>query len=134
MHQLCNEAVKPTEEEQWFLKAEGSIQAQVLTVPHFSCVTLERSPMFFTFQSLNLQTRTENEPIVEEFSIILVKHLTSRTGTQQRLNVVLVDQLCPTLCDTIGCRPPVSSVQGIFQARILEWVAISFSSSINPHS
>ena len=29
------------EEEQWFLKAEGSIQAQVLTVPHFSCVTLE---------------------------------------------------------------------------------------------
>ena len=103
-------------------------------MPHFSCVTLERSSKFSTFQSLNLQTRTENEPIVEEFSIILVKHLTSRPGTQQRLNVVLVDELCPTLGDAIGCRPPVSSVHGIFQARILEWVAISFSSSINPHS
>ena len=35
---------------------------------------------------------------------------------------VLVIQLCPTLCS-----PPGSSVHGILQARILEWVAISFS-------
>ena len=34
---------------------------------------------------------------------------------------------CPTLCDPIDCSPPGSSVHGIFQARILEWVAISFS-------
>ena len=31
------------------------------------------------------------------------------------------------LCDPMGCSPPGSSVHGIFQARILEWVAISFS-------
>ena len=31
------------------------------------------------------------------------------------------------LCDPIDCNPPGSSVRGIFQARILEWVAISFS-------
>ena len=36
-------------------------------------------------------------------------------------------QSCPTLCDPMGCSPPGSSVQGISQARILEWVAISFS-------
>ena len=36
-------------------------------------------------------------------------------------------QSCPTLCDPIGGSPPGSSVPGILQARILEWVAISFS-------
>ena len=30
-------------------------------------------------------------------------------------------------CDSVDCSPPGSSVHGIFQARILEWVAISFS-------
>ena len=40
---------------------------------------------------------------------------------------VLVTQSCPTLCDPMGCSPSRSSVHGIFQARILEWVAISFS-------
>ena len=38
-----------------------------------------------------------------------------------------VAQLCSTLCDPMGCSLPGSSVHGIFQARILEWVAISFS-------
>ena len=39
----------------------------------------------------------------------------------------LVAQLCPTLCDPMDCGPPGSSVHGIFQARVLERVAISFS-------
>ena len=38
-----------------------------------------------------------------------------------------VTQSCPTLWDPMDCSPPGSSVHGIFQARILEWVAISFS-------
>ena len=38
----------------------------------------------------------------------------------------LVAKLCPTLCDCMDCSPPGSSVHGILQARILEWVAISF--------
>ena len=36
-------------------------------------------------------------------------------------------QLCPTVCHSIGCSPPGSSVHGISQARILEWVTISCS-------
>ena len=39
----------------------------------------------------------------------------------------LVVQLCPTLCDPRDCSRPGSSVHGILKARILEWVAISFS-------
>ena len=34
-------------------------------------------------------------------------------------------QLCPTLCNTMDCSLPGSSVHGILQARIMEWVAIS---------
>ena len=40
---------------------------------------------------------------------------------------VLVPRSCPTLCDLMDCSPPDSSIHGIFQARILEWGAISFS-------
>ena len=36
-------------------------------------------------------------------------------------------QLCPTLRDTLDCSLPGSSVHGIFQAGVLEWVAIAFS-------
>ena len=38
-----------------------------------------------------------------------------------------VAQSCPTLCDPVDCSLPGSSVLGILQARILEWVAIPFS-------
>ena len=38
-------------------------------------------------------------------------------------------QSCPTLCDPIDGSPPGSSVHGIFQARTLEWVAISSSNA-----
>ena len=40
---------------------------------------------------------------------------------------VLVAQLCPTLCNPKDCSLPGSSVHGILQARILEWLAIHFS-------
>ena len=40
-------------------------------------------------------------------------------------------QSCPTLWDPTDSSPPGSSVPGILQARILEWVAISFSNK--PH-
>ena len=41
---------------------------------------------------------------------------------------VLVSQLCPTLCNPMDCSRPVFSVLGILQAKILDWVAIPFSS------
>ena len=44
-----------------------------------------------------------------------------------------VAQSCPTLCEPIDCSLPGSSVHGIFQAIVLEWIAISFSRDLpNP--
>ena len=40
--------------------------------------------------------------------------------------IVLVTQLCLILCNPTDCSPPGSSVHGILQARILDWVAVSF--------
>ena len=45
---------------------------------------------------------------------------------------VSVAQSCPTLCDPMNCSPPVSSVHGILQARILEWVATPFFMGSSP--
>ena len=41
---------------------------------------------------------------------------------------------CPALCNPMDCSLPGSSVHGIFQARILEWVAISYSRSLSSYS
>ena len=38
-----------------------------------------------------------------------------------------VAQSCPTLSDPMDCSTPGFSIHGIFQARVLEWVAIAFS-------
>ena len=38
-----------------------------------------------------------------------------------------IAQSCPTLCDPMDCGLPDSSIHGIFQATVLEWVTISFS-------
>ena len=52
--------------------------------------------------------------------------MTSRNLSQRKVKV-LVTQSYPTLWDPMDCNPPGSSVHGILQARILEWVAFPFS-------
>ena len=52
--------------------------------------------------------------------------LTQRTGNYE-LSLSGDAQSHLTLCDPMDCSPPGSSVHGIFQARILQWVAILFS-------
>ena len=46
---------------------------------------------------------------------------------EKQRSEVKVAQSCPTLCDPMDCSLPGSSVHEILQARILEWVAISFA-------
>ena len=41
--------------------------------------------------------------------------------------VCSVTQLCPTLCDTVDCRPPGSSSHGLLKERVLEWLAMPLS-------
>ena len=52
-----------------------------------------------------------------------VKSLTSAAAAAKSI------QSCPTLCDLIDGSSPGSPIPGILQARILEWVAISFSNA-----
>ena len=65
-----------------------------------------------------------------------VKRLTYISFMKQYLKVNLYThmgvcakslQLCPTLCDPMDCSPPGSSMHGILQARILEWVVMPSS-------
>ena len=49
------------------------------------------------------------------------------SSTLRACECVLVAQSCPTLCNPMDCSQPGSSIYGIFQTRVLEWVAISFS-------
>ena len=51
---------------------------------------------------------------------------------QVLINTSMCAQLCLVLCSPMDCSPPGSSIHGIFQARILEWVTISFSREIFP--
>ena len=60
-------------------------------------------------------------------NIFISKTMTIVHGrSKQKLPLVWVSEVaqsCPTLCDPIDCSLPGSSVHGIFQARVLEWVA-----------
>ena len=55
---------------------------------------------------------------------MLVVYLESSEVTENESEVA---QSCPTLCDPKDCSLPGSSVRGIFQAIVLEWIANSFS-------
>ena len=55
-------------------------------------------------------------------SMVIVSRVYERESENE------VAQLCLTICDPMDCSLPGFSVHGIFQARVLEWVAISFSS------
>ena len=59
---------------------------------------------------------------------------TGRRNSNRKMTLQLIDSIaclaapsCPILCDPLDCRMPGSSVHGILQARISDWVAISFS-------
>ena len=65
----------------------------------------------------------------------MVRHTSQMVRrTEMKICVMcLVDQSCLTLCNPMDCSPPGSSVHGILQARILEWVAIPFSRGSSWH-
>ena len=66
--------------------------------------------------------------VISHFEIILNVILDGKTTTDLHGDVKsVIAQLCPTLCDPMDCSLPGSSLHGILQARVLEWVAISFS-------
>ena len=65
-------------------------------------------------------------PIADFLMIVETEH-DILEGNKDHHGVLLAES-CPTLSDPMDCGPPGSSVHGIFQARVLEWGAIAFSS------
>ena len=67
----------------------------------------------------------ESDPSANQVSLLSNLHLSHHFSAAAAKSL----QSCPTLCDPIDGSPPGSPVPGIFQARTLEWVAISFSNA-----
>ena len=65
------------------------------------------------------------DSIIQYFTIISQMYAAAAAAAAAAKSL----QSCPTLCDFIDSSPPGSPVPGILQARILEWVAISFSNA-----
>ena len=61
-----------------------------------------------------------------------LRALNGLTQLESQCLACVCAQSCPTLCDSVDCSPPHSSVHGILQARILEWVAMPFRESSRP--
>ena len=80
-------------------------------------------------------TKKESEHLLVFFCLKPLKYLPSQCLSDQEQVFSfsaseipeLVPQSCQTLSDPMDCSPPGSSVHAVLQARILEWVAISFS-------
>ena len=81
-------------------------------------------------QGVNLSIRFSQRFLKEKFNsgwILLFKQKTIPTAVAAAAAKSL--QSCPTLCNPIDSSPPGSAVPGIPQAKVLEWVAISFSNA-----
>ena len=73
------------------------------------------------------KTKIINSPGLQYINYSIQRYI---SGPDKELRMYMHAQLfqpCPTLCDTMDCSPPFSSVQGILQARILVWIAMSSS-------
>ena len=106
----------------------------------FSCSSLGLIPSIWFFMTWKFH-KIKLSPFHIQHAIIRIGYKTlialpikkkkKGRGTKVTIQLLLwwclVTQLCPTLCDPMGCSLSGSSIQRIFQARILECAAISFS-------
>ena len=80
-----------------------------------------------------MQTKTIMRYHLTFIRTALIKKNTSNkcwlgcSGKGTLLHCCVYAQSCPNLCDPVNCSPPGSSVHGIFQVRVVEWVSISSS-------
>ena len=81
----------------------------------------------FGFSSFPVLFFLDPHPILTSWDHFRITCLCPCSGSAPVHAVCLVTQSCPTPCDPVDCSPPGSSVRGILQAAMLEWVAIPFS-------
>ena len=137
----------------WWKTAQTQFQSyphSKLWPCHSGCITLGSC---FNFPEVCLIPHEELQELTELVHTVAIKYFSSHSLQHSSCNVYLVlqeqsdlqkwgpqslvpfflvknikkvTQLCPTLCAPVDCSLPDSSIHGIFQTRILEWVAISF--------
>ena len=96
------------------------------TVVHHAPLLMESKVLILewvTIASSKGSSRNRNQTHISCGSCIGRWILYHRDNSESESEVA---QSCPTLCDPMDCTLPGSSVHGIFQARVLEWGAISF--------
>ena len=130
----------------WFLRKAFLSLLAICWNSAFKWVYLSFSPLLFPFSSFTAicKTSSGNHFAFLHFFfwglvLIPVSYTVSPTSIHSSSGTLSIRsaaaaaakslQSCPTLCDHIVGSPLVSSVPGILQARILEWVAISFSNA-----
>ena len=100
------------------------------------CSSLHHNNIFFHFQ---LESDFSGDPLAPlipcsppSFHHVLasIHHHWLHPLLKKKKKREKITQSCPTLCDPMDCSLPGSSIHGIFQARILEWVAIFFSNQL----
>ena len=108
------------------LKISVGVYSVVLDI-HFFLTTLSSRILHNIVNQLYFNEKRQNRRsrIPEDKNKKMA--LSSLSTRFSEIYIELAAQSCPTLCDPVDCSPPGSSVHGIFQARILEWVAISSS-------
>ena len=111
------------------LGLEEEIPLTNMPSPYFIPRFAQHAPQALLKLRTILQTHFVNV-IIHSFQVrdLSIEEMRERSIYQNVLTFLSeVAQSCPTLCDPVDHSPPGSSVHGILQARILEWVAISFS-------
>ena len=95
----------------------------------------------YVWSESNIQDRTKNQYPISKWAKVLIRHISKVYVCKwpilhkKMLNCIAAAaaakslQSCLTLCDPIDSSPSGSPIPGILQARILEWVAISFSNA-----
>ena len=83
--------------------------------------------LLFNFFSLSVGKSYLTRQALLKKEDIRAKGGNQRDSKLEQMLFFSLEGMSPTLCDPVDCSPPVSSVHGILQARLLEWVAISFS-------
>ena len=96
----------------------------VMLPNHFIlCCPLLLSPSVFS----SLRIFSNESALCIRFCQLYINKARRKNNKVKISMCVLITQSCPNLCDPMDCNPPGSSVYEILQARVLEWVAISFS-------
>ena len=111
-----------------FLVESCPLLLLLLLLSRFSCVRLCATPWTAAYEAPPSMGFSMAR-VLEWGAIAFSMSITLRSGNSLTIIVLvcLVTQSCPTLCNPMGYSPPDSSVHGVLQARILEWVAMPSS-------